>query len=75
MSGYQRLVLSYTIPYIHIRSYGILSMHGDTRRVLVSAMTKHVCYKGGHGTLSELYLRNKIYAKTQCWPKTILECL
>ena len=31
VSGYQRLVLSYTIPYIHIRSYSILFMHGDTR--------------------------------------------
>ena len=33
-------------------------MHGDTRRVLVSAMTKHVCNKGGHGThlVNYLYL-------------------
>ena len=70
VSGYQRLVLSYTIPYIHIRSYGILFMHGDTRRVLVSAMTKHVCNKGGHGThlVKHLYLTKYIL-------ETILECL
>ena len=32
-------------------------MHGDTRRVFVSAMTKNVCYKGGHG----LHLVNHLY--------------
>ena len=35
-------------------------MHGDTRHVLFSVMTKHFCYKGGHGThlVKHLYLIN-----------------